>query len=364
MVLAVRSSASPAVPPVPGTYRFEVGSAAEAVATIQARLGAEARVLSVASRPRRGLARLWGGPRYEVVAELPARDAGVPPAGPESGEGVPPMLGVAGSTPDSERSGGTPMPLLDGSRLPALLRRAGFPDRLLARLEASPGWGRALARPLHMALADLHRDLRAASRPPRPLPRRVAFLGGAGAGRSTVLCKMLSHEVIERGATGRVWRVEFGRPNPAPLLDVFGEALGVSVEHYAPGFGAPGAGEGFLFADLPALPVAGSAEDRALLRFLDAEGFEGRVLVLNAAYEPDALRAAYARGLASGATHLVCTHLDETPRWGRLWEFLLEGELSPLFLATGPGLTGDMNRDVVGELLARTLPLRREAFAS
>lgn len=332
-----------AAAPAPGTYRFEAGSAAEAVEVIRGRLGGEARVLSVLSKPRRGLSRLWSGPRFEVVAELP------PPPAPASVE------------PESEAapSGFSPA-IVDGARLPALLRRAGFPERLLGRLELSPGWTRALSRPLHEALADLRRDLRAAARPARPLPRRVAFLGTAGAGRTTALCKRLSHEVIGRGAAGRVWRVEFGRPNPAPLLDVFGEALGVSVEHYAPGFGAPGAGDGFLFADLPALPEAGSAEDRALRTFLDAEGFEGRVLVLNAAYESDALRGAYARGIAHGATHLVFTHLDETPRWGRLWEFVLEGELSPLFLGTGPGLTGDMIADVVGELLGRTLPLRKE----
>lgn len=329
---------------VPGVYRFEVVSAAEAVALIQARLGSEARVLSVLAKPRRGLSRLFAAPRYEVVAELP------PPAPPPPG----PLVEPAGPA----------LALIDGTRLPALLRRAGFPERLLGRLEMSPGWTRALSRPLHEALADLHRDLRAAARPPRALPRRVAFLGGAGVGRTTALCKRLAHEVIARGAAGCVWRVEFGRPNPAPLLDVFGEALGVPVEHYAPGFGAPGAGDGFVFADLPALPAAGSVEDRALARFLDSERFDGRVLVLNAAYEPDALRAAYARGVAHGATHLVCTHLDETPRWGRLWEFLIEGELSPLFLGTGPGLTGEMVSDVLGELLARTLPLRKEGFAS
>ncbi len=333
----------PAAAPAPGAYRFEAGSAAEAVEVIRARLGSEARVLSVSSKPRRGLARLWASPRFEVVAELP------PPVVPEPRE----------PEPEAAPSGFSPA-LVDGSRLPALLRRAGFPERLLGRLEMSPGWTRALSRPLHEALADLHRDLRAAARPPRPLPRRAAFLGSAGVGRTSALCKRLAHEVIERGASGRVWRVEFGRPNPAPLLDVFGEALGVPVEHYAPGFGAPGAGDGFLFADLPALPPRGSSEDAALARFLDAEGFDGRVLVLNAAYEPDALRAAYARGLDHGATHLVCTHLDETPRWGRLWEFLLEGELSPLFLSTGPGLTGEMATDVLGALLARTLPLRKE----
>ncbi len=339
--------AKPAAAPVPGTYRFEAGSAAEAVEIIRNRLGTEARVLSVSSKPRRGLSRLWGAPRFEVLAELPS------PAAPEPRE----------PEPEAVPSGFSPA-LIDGARLPALLRRAGFPERLLGRLEISPGWTRALSRPLHEALADLHRDLRAAARPARPLPRRVAFLGSAGVGRTTALCKRLAHEVIERGNAGRVWRVEFGRPNPAPILDVFGEALGVPVEHYAPGFGAPGAGDGFLFADLPALPAAGSVEDRALAKFLDAEHFEGRVLVLNAAYEPEALRAAYARGLAHGATHLVCTHLDETPRWGRLWEFLLEGELSPLFLGTGPGLTGEMSSDVLGALLARTLPLRKEGFVA
>lgn len=333
---------------VPGTYRFEVGSAAEAVEVIRHRLGSEARVLSVLAKPRRGLSRLWGAPRYEVVAELP------PPA---------PVAREPDPQPEAAPSGFSPA-IIDGARLPALLRRAGFPERLLGRLEASPGWTRALSRPLHEALSDLQRDLRSAARPARPLPRRVAFLGSAGAGRTTALCKRLAHEVIGRGAAGRVWRVEFGRPNPAPLLDVFGEAMGVPVEHYAPGFGAAGAGEGFLFADLPALPAVGTAEDRALKQFLDAEGFEGRVLVLNAAYEPEALRAAYARGIAHGATHLVFTHLDETPRWGRLWEFLLEGELSPLFLGTGPGLTGEMVSDVVGELLGRTLPLRREVGLS
>ena len=345
-----RPTTPPAPAPVaaPGAYRFEVGSAAEAVETIRHRLGADARVLSVSSKPRRGLSRLWSAPRFEVVAELP-----------------PPLPAPAErelEEPEPEPSAFSPA-LADGSRLPALLRRAGFPERLLARLELSPGWTRALSRPLHEAFADLHRDLRAASRPAASLPKRVAFLGSAGVGRTTALCKQLSHEVFDRGAAGRVWRVEFGRPNPAPSLEVFGEALGVPVDHYAPGFGAGGAGEGFLFADLPALPFGGSAEDRALSRFLAAEGFDGRVLVLNAAYEPDALRAAYARGLAHGATHLVFSHLDETPRWGRLWEFLLDGRLSPLFLGTGPGLTGDMNRDVLGELLARTLPLRKEGVA-
>ncbi len=344
------STFTPAASAAPGTYRFEVGSTAEAVSVIQTQLGPEARVLSVQTSPRRGFGRFFGSPRFTVVAELPA------PALPEPT----PVAARAESPLGDNRLG-----LVAGTRLPVVLRRAGFPERLICRLETSPGWARALSCPLHVALVDLSRDLRAAARPLRPLPERVAFLGASGVGRTTALCKWLSREVFMRGRMGRVWRVEFGRPNPAPTLDVFCEALGVPVEHYSPGMEeSPAEAAEFHLADLPCLPAAGTREARELTQFLDRENFAGRVLVLNAAYDAEALREAYARGRDFGATHLVCTHLDETPRWGRLWEFLIEGELSPLFLSTGPGLTGELELDVLDRVLARSLPLvGEEAYA-
>lgn len=320
----------------PGTYRFSVGSAAEAVEVIRTRLGPAARVVSVRNEARSGLGRLFGSARFEVIAELPVEPTPAPV--------LPPAADAL---------------VLAEPRLPAVLRRAGFPERLLGRLEASPGWRDAARRPLHEALADLSRDLKAAARPPRALPPRVAFLGAAGVGRTSALCKWLAREVFEFSRTGTVWKVEFDRPNPAPSLEVFCEALGVSLEHYAPG--ATGAPSGdFLLADLPGLPAPGSRAERECSRFLEREAITGRVLVLNAAYDADALRAAYARGRDFGATHLVCTHLDEAPRCGRLWEFLIEGELAPLFLGTGPGLTGELEMDVLGTVLKRTLPLQGE----
>lgn len=331
---AVPSSVT--APPAPGTYRFVVGSAAEAVSTIHNRLGPAARVLSVHARPRQGLGRWLGTPRFEVVAELP------PPAPPEDKIAPPARPRLATLSTDM--------------RLPAVLHRAGFSPRLIGRLEASPGWRTAVDRPLHEALADLGRELHGTfnHRPLRPLPARVAFLGAAGVGRTTALCKWLSRQIFTHASTGRVWKVEFDRPNPAPTLDVFCEALGVPLEHYAPG--ASVAPDGFLLADLPGLPPAGSPAARELVRFLDREHIDGRVLVLNAAYDADCLRAASARGREIGATHLVLTHLDEVTHWGRLWEFLIEGELTPLFLSTGPGLTGDIETEVIGALLRRTLP--------
>lgn len=333
-------SASPLVPP--GTYRFVVGTAAEAVTVIQAQLGPTARVLSVKNEARPGLGKWFGSPRLEVIAELPA-----PPAEP--------VVPVAEPEPEPETERRWSPSRAEGRfGVETLLRRAGLPEKLINRLMASRR-GKSADEPLHRVLADLCRDLRAGTaRLNRPLPARVAFLGGTGVGRTTALCKWFARESLQRGKKVDVWRVEFERPNPTPRLDVFAEALGVSVEHYAPEI-TQATGEA-LGVDLPALPEPDSAEGASLRTFLEREEIAGRVLVLNALHDQDVLRAAYARGRAFGATHVVFTHLDELPRWGRLWEFLWEGELTPLFAATGPGLIGDLSEDVVSALLQRTVP--------
>jgi flagellar biosynthesis protein FlhF len=137
-------------------------------------------------------------------------------------------------------------------------------------------------------------------------------------------------------------------------LPVFGEALGVPVARY-PAQTQPAAAGGFVYFDLPGISINNPEENASLADFLDREGISQRVLVLNAAYDHGALRTAYSAGRALGATHLVFTHLDEVPRWGRLWDYLFDGALEPLFLATGPSLTGDCEQNVFGELVRRTL---------
>jgi len=54
---------------------------------------------------------------------------------------------------------------------------------------------------------------------------------------------------------------------------------------------------------------------------------------------------------------VIFTHLDETPQWGRLWDYLIESELEPLFLSTGPSLTGDYEPEAAQALARRTLPI-------
>jgi flagellar biosynthesis protein FlhF len=136
---------------------------------------------------------------------------------------------------------------------------------------------------------------------------------------------------------------------------VYCEALGLPlVNHPSP---LPElAGNEFLYADLPGLSLRHPEENRAHARFLESERIEGRILVLNAAYDTATLRDGYVAGRDLGATHVVFTHLDEVGQWGKLWDFLLDGELSPLFFCTGPSLTGDCEEDVISAILRKTLP--------
>jgi flagellar biosynthesis protein FlhF len=179
-------------------------------------------------------------------------------------------------------------------------------------------------------------------------------IGTSGVGRTTSLCKWISSEVFRRARRGHVVSVEFDRPNPLGPLPVYSEALGVPLAHFPCETGAAVPG-GFVYFDLPAFSSRRPADNAVLAAWLDRERIEERVLVLNAAYDRPSLRDAHAAGRDLGATHLVFTHLDEVPQWGKLWDYLFDEALEPLFLSTGPSLTGELEDDVPGALARRTL---------
>ncbi len=359
------------------TYRFVVRNAEEAVQTIRERLGPHAKVLSVRQLDGGGLGGLFSKPKLEVVAQVgEAPVQPVAPILPTEGETIAPanfagssLAGIYAAAPAAEQVGeGTGRPSVRPTRdslpgLKELLRRSGFSEQLLARLESTPALAQAAQLPLHQGLVEVAQALRAqaGTRKPRPLPSRTAFLGTPGVGRTTALCKWLAKEVFVRERVGRVLKAEFDRPNPAEGLAVFCEALGISLEYYSPEAdaapetmgGAPGE---FLYADLPGISVRNPAENAAMAAFLNREKFAGRVLVLNAAYDASALRRGYAAGSDLGATHVVFTHLDEIDHWGKLWDLLLDGPLTPLFLATGPSLTGDCEDEPLAAVLRKTIP--------
>ncbi|AOS45126.1 flagellar biosynthesis regulator FlhF [Lacunisphaera limnophila] len=342
----------------PGTcYKFTVNNAHEAAAVIRERLGEHARVLSVRQVEPSGLRGLWANPKLEVIASLDQPEP-APAASPArhllatSDEAATPV--AVASTPTVLRAA----PRASRIELAPLLRRSGFSEAILARLESSPAWPSLQEMPLHRALVETGRYLRrvaGARRAVAPLTR-AAFFGPAGTGRTTALCKWLATEVSRRARTGHVVTAEFDQPVSRGALPVLCEALGIPLAHF-PASTRPATPGGFVYFDLPALSLRDPAANVALADFLSREQITERVLVLNAAYGHAALRAGYARGRELGATHVIFTHLDELAQWGGLWDYLIDGGLEPLFLSTGPALTGDGEDDVFDALTRRTLPI-------
>jgi len=341
--------------PVAGAcYRFVVESADQAAALIRERLGENARVLSVRSVASTGWRKLVSAPKLEVIAQIDAPAAPavapVPTVAVASTESASPVSAPVAPTrrlqPENFRS------------LPELLTRSGFSDTIVSRLQASTIWNDISAAPLHRSLVEVGRHLcsQVESRPARAPLSRAAFLGAPGVGRSTALCKWLAAEVFRRARMGHVVTTEFDRPNTPGPLPVFCEALGVPLAHY-PASTQPSMPEAFVYFDLPGLSMRNPQENAPIAKFLNDEKITERVLVLNAAYEHAALRRAFAVGRDLAATHVIFTHLDETPQWGRLWDYLIESELEPLFLSTGPSLTGDYEPEAAQALARRTLPI-------
>lgn len=344
--------------PAPGAcYKFTVRSASEAVTLIRERLGPTARVLSVRPIASSGLRRLFSGPRLEVIAQLdaPLAPATVPGSRLSGVSAEPAEPIVPSAEPTAPRPGR--LPDLTTQGLENLLRRSGLTEGALGRLQSGANWPELTAMPLHRALVETARQLRqqVEARPARAPLSRAAFLGTPGVGRTTALCKWLAVEVFRRARIGHVVTVEFDRPNPGGPLPVFAEALGVPLAHF-PCSTQPAVPDGFVYFDLPGVSVRRPADNAQLAAWLDREAVTERVLVLNAAYDRASLREAYAAGRDLGATHLVFTHLDEVPQWGKLWDYLFDENLEPLFLATGPSLTGDCEEDVPGAIVRRTLP--------
>ncbi len=350
-------------------YRLVVKSADEAVRTIRERFGPQAKVLSVKQVEGQGILGMLTRPKLEVVVQVEAEEARVVATAPAPKPVPAPRLPVpapdampnhspAVSTIIRPAKGTVEEESLPPKNLEDLLRRSGFSETFLAQLQILPSWRGHADRPLHVSLADLGRELRRmfSTRKARELPPRSVFFGMRGSGTSTALCKWLGAEVFARGHRGRVLKVDFDQPNTSENLNIYCEALGLGVEHYFEGMDLEPAPGEFLYGDLPGFSIRHSADNRALQHFLASTRMEGRVLVLNALHDSSTLREAYSLGRNMGATHLVYTHCDEVRQWGKLMDFLIDGELTPLFLANGPSLSGDCMEDFVGELLRRTIP--------
>lgn len=363
-------------------YKFIVKSAEEAAAVIREKLGESAQVISVRQVEGEGLARFLKSPKLEIIAQVPTEQSqALPSPSPEPAaqqvseaeedflssetsqrrKAARPRKARSPQEPKRDETDFVPESLvramfknLPTGRLWTILSKAGIPSEFLAQFGERPESRQLNEQPLQTAIshfAMLMRD-RAPSRS-LALSNRVAFFGSPGSGSTTALCKQLASDVFLRGRQASVMKLEADEPNSSEGLAMFCEALGVQLLRTR-GELKKVDEDTNLYFDIPGMVLTGK-NVRHLQKTFDELGIESRVLVVNAAYERQLIQEAYTRAGSLGATHVVFTHVDEIPRCGKLWEFVLDDGLVPLFASTGQNIAADFDRHIIDLLVRRTL---------
>ena len=364
-------------------YRLVVKTPEEGLKIIREKFGDKAEVVSVKQIDGQGLAKFLSSPKLEITLKVGAEDTntqktlqnaskeGVPieehkpsknistkgssaadsrlnveiPSADPVSEGI--SLGFEKSENNSAKATGRP-----DSSVYGLLRRSGFDEGLLAALADSPELKGLEALPTSHALAEISHWLknRYDSIKPKPTTSRVAFMGTPGSGKTTALCKILAHSAFFENRSVQVLKLDQDIPNPDDALRIFCESLGIHLHRDKAALTDLEPDE-HLYVDTSGVPLKDRNAWRSLGRQLDLVEITTRVLVLNAAYDTQILKATLEAATVCRPTHLIFTHFDELHNSTKLWPFVFSQEVSTLMLTHGQNITSDYTRDNLCQFL-------------
>ena len=316
---------------------FTAENAHEAVRLVQQNLGPEAVIVNVRQLPAHGFSRLLQRRGHlEVTACVPD------PAAPRH------------LVPASEDAYVPFGDLVDDSRPPPRLERRWrsiawleslgllpeFADRLEIKLRSVNA---GLPPPNPVAEWNLVRDALAAfwRLPHKHVAnkgRPHVFIGPAGTGKTTVICKWLTTAVLRGEQSARVWRLDSETVNTSEFLTLHSELLGVPVERFWSGAETA---EDLLFVDLPGVETHDAAGMKMLREQLQSLPAPHVHLVLNAAYDTELLFEQFRAFAAFLPEDLIFTHLDEEHRRVKLWNFVFGTNCTFGWLAGGQKLPGE-----------------------
>lgn len=315
-------------------------NASAALAQIHEQLGPEAVVVSVRKLPANGLSRFWkNGGKIEVTAgfhEEPPRKHTVPP-------------GENAYVPYNDKIEVEPLltPIPRHWKSVTWLESMGlmhaFADELERRLTNVHG---EFPPPMPPAEWSLVRDSLAQFwRPARQVMegtgRPHVFIGPAGSGKTTALCKWMTAAVLREEQKVRVWRLDSDTANVAEFLTLHCEMIGVPVERFWTG---PEDAADLRFIDLPGVEPGNAKAMKALREQIAALPSPHIHLVLNAAYECPVLFEQFQAFASFAPESVIFTHLDEERRRVKLWNFVLGTNCSMSFLGAGQKIPGDFHR--------------------
>lgn len=387
--------------PRPVKKRFIVRSAEEAVTQVREVLGPDAKVISVRQVTGSGLQRFLAAPRLEIIAQgsdsppverhiqpaakkkVETKDKPAPSGSPASDDGTASeRAAVTPEEPEQERQSRqtsaevssaaqpkkTPEPAVSDieRRLKAptfkdmkcgeYLGRAGFSEQVMSRLASREQWRTICDMPLQegltKAISYLREDRQRRAQP--ELDQRVAFVGGAGSGKTTALCKLLARDTFLRDLSPQVLRIETDKPHMDDGLPLYCDVLGLrccrSEADLDAGSDSP------IYVDVPGYSMDDRNELSRVKEVLDDLHTTSRVLVMNGAYESQVLRRFLETGDYLGARFQVISHVDELVAFGKLWEHLFDTNRHLLFFSNGQNVASDLIEDTFGFLLERTFP--------
>ena len=348
-------------------HRFIVKSAEEAVKLIRQKLGDKAHVVSVNQVSGKGLARFLKAPKLEVIATVSSIQEGPLPSKPlqtseesqldsfetSSGDLVPPSKGPTRRESLIYKHYQSP----EEDVFSPFLKKAGFSERMIYHFRVKPNREKSpLSYTPNQPLKDMVQFLiqQYQSLKKAPLGKRVAFLGSAGVGKSTLLCKQLARDVFIQQSSPSVIKLDHALPHSNEALSVFCKALGVlcfkanslkKLDATNP-----------IYLDMTGPSLKDKATWELLGQKLNDLGLESKVWVIQAAYDEELILENIHLARDLGATHLAFTHLDEVYRFNKLWDSLLFSGLSPALCSYGAGVSGEATFDILQFLLSKAFP--------
>jgi flagellar biosynthesis GTPase FlhF len=314
-----------------------------ALEQVHEQLGPDAVVVSVRKLPREGISRFWQkNQRLEVTACVPEKL-------PEARENIPANHENAHAR-FRDRMG------IETS----IKKNAGDRWRSIAWFESMgllPEFTGQLEEKVHLlhgentlptpekewtAVSDLvicH--WRAARQVMTGTGRPHVFIGPAGSGKTTALCKWMTAAVLVEERRVHVWRLDGEAANASELLTLHCELMGVPVKRF---WNEPEEPADLQFVDLPGVEM-NNAEAMAVLRDQLSVLPEPHIhLVLNAAYESSILFEQFRAFESLAPEDIVFTHLDEENRRVKLWNFVLGTNCPISFLGAGQKIPGEFRR--------------------
>jgi len=398
------SKGPPDTRPRPIQKRFVVRSAEEAVTQVREVLGPDARVISVRQVKGGGLQRFLAAPRLEIIAqaadlrtaEKPTGNTAQQSAGrveeprersdakeTESRESIDESGAAAGGGELSKKHGAKaesadrerPVEALEKAQAPVseierrlkaptfkdmkcgeYLGRAGFSDQIMSRLASHEQWRSICAMPLQEGLTHAVSYLREdrQNRVQPEMHQRVAFVGGAGSGKTTALCKLLARDTFLRNRAPQVLRLETDRPHMDDGLPLYCDVLGLQCCRSEADLDT--ASMDPIYIDVPGFSLGDPNELKRIRELLDKVGAESRVLVMNGAYEMPVLKRFLESGDQLGASFQVVSHIDELVTFGKFWDVLFDTQRHLMFFSNGQNVASDLIEDTFGFLLERTFP--------